>query len=311
VPHAGADRCPARVDHQSLPRGPSEPDALLDFVASTILPYPMGNSSPRFFGWVNSPPAPLGVLAELLAAGVNPSVAGGDHAATYLEHAVLGWMREIVGVPSWSGGILTSGGSVANLIGLTVMRHVRTAGEVRAHGMHSASPALVVYTSTEGHSCIQKAVELLGLGHANLRRVPVTSDWRMDVRALTGQIVNDRAAGLLPACVAATAGTVNTGAIDSLAEIADVCHAENLWFHIDAAYGGPAALVPELSPMYRAMERADSLAVDPQGAVGGAEEQGHRTGAEVDAVREAARTRAHVSAVQVARAMKEASSTDS
>ena len=248
---------------QPLPDGPSEPDALLDDVRSMIFRYPMGNNSPRFFGWVNSPPAPIAVLAELLAAGLNPSVAGGDHAATYLEHAVLQWIRQIVGVPSWSGGILASGGSVANLIGLAVMRHVKTGAEVRVRGLRTAGPAFVVYTSTEGHSCIQKAIELLGIGHANLRRIPVTTDWRMDVQALTRQIGEDRAAGLMPICVAATAGTVNTGAIDPLAEIADVCRGENLWFHVDAAYGGPAALLPQLSALYRGIDSADSLAVDP------------------------------------------------
>jgi aromatic-L-amino-acid/L-tryptophan decarboxylase len=175
----------------------------------------------------------------------------------------LKWIREIVGVPSWSGGILTSGGSVANLIGLAVMRQVKVGSDVRARGLRASGPALVVYTSTEGHSCIQKAIELLGIGHANLRRVPVTTEWRMDVPALVRQIVEDRASGLMPACVAATAGTVNTGAIDSLSEIAEVCKAENLWFHVDAAYGGPAALLPQLSTLYRGLERADSLAVDP------------------------------------------------
>ena len=169
-------------------------------------------------------------------------MAGGDHAATYLEHAVLDWIRQIVGVPSWNGGILTSRGSVANLIGLAVMRQVKTGSEVRARGLRSSGPTLVVYTSTEGHSCIQKAIELLGIGHANLRRVPVTTDWRMDIPALRRQILEDRTSGLMPACVAATAGTVNSGAIDSLAEIGEVCRAENLWFHVDAAYGGPAAL---------------------------------------------------------------------
>ena len=249
--------------HQPLPDAPSSPDELIEYVGSTIFRYPMGNASPRFFAWVNSPPAPIAVLAELLAAGLNPSVAGGDHAATYLEHAVLNWIRQVVGVPSWTGGILTSGGSVANLIGLAVMRHVKTGSEVRARGLRTAGPAFVVYTSTEGHSCIQKAVELLGIGHANLRRVPVTTAWRMDVQALRRQVVEDRAAGLMPVCVAATAGTVNTGAIDSLSEIAEVCKAEDLWFHVDAAYGGPAALLPQLSALYRGIERADSLAIDP------------------------------------------------
>jgi glutamate/tyrosine decarboxylase-like PLP-dependent enzyme len=249
--------------HQPLPHAPSDPDALLDYVGSTVFRFPMGNGSPRFFGWINPPPAPIGALADLLAAGLNPSVAGGDHAATYVEHAVLGWMREIVGFPATSGGILTSGGSVANLIGLAVMRDVKTGGDVRARGLPSGGSTLVVYTSTEGHSCIQKAIELLGIGHANLRRVAVTADWRMDWRALRQQIADDRAAGLMPACVAATAGTVNAGSIDPLNDIADLCEAERLWLHIDAAYGGPAALLPELAALYRGIERADSVAVDP------------------------------------------------
>lgn len=120
-----------------------------------------------------------------------------------------------------------------------------------------------MYTSTEGHSCIQKAIELLGIGHAHLRRIGVTADWRMDPRSLRQQIADDRAAGLTPACVTATAGTVNTGAIDPLSEIADLCEAENIWYHVDAAYGGPAALLPELAELYSGIERADSLAVDP------------------------------------------------
>ena len=248
---------------QPLPQRSSDPDALLDEVAAKILRYPMGNGSPRFFAWVNSPAAPLGALADLLAAGLNPSVAGGDHAGTYVEHAVLGWIREILGFPAESAAILTSGGSVANLIGLAVMRHVKTGGQVRAAGLAGAGPRLVVYTSTQGHSCIEKDVELLGIGHDNLRRIAVDSDWRMDVSALRGQIAKDRAAGLTPACVAASAGTVNTGAIDPLAEIAALCQAEGLWFHVDAAYGGPAILVAELAEQYRGLEKADSIAMDP------------------------------------------------
>jgi aromatic-L-amino-acid/L-tryptophan decarboxylase len=248
---------------EPLPEHASDADALLDYVRSTVFQYPMGNGSPRFFGWVNSPPAPMGVIGDLLAAGLNPSVAGGDHAATYIEHGVLNWLRALVGLPSTSGGILTSGGSVANLIGLAVMRHAKTGGLVRARGCHNIGPSLVVYTSTEGHSCIQKAVELLGIGNEQLRRVPVTRDWQLDLEALNSQIEQDRAEGLMPACVAATAGTVNTGSIDPLAAIADVCAAQKLWFHVDAAYGGPGVLVPELASLYRGLERADSLAIDP------------------------------------------------
>jgi aromatic-L-amino-acid decarboxylase len=249
--------------HQPVPDLGTDADVLLDYLQSTVLPYPMGNGSPRFFAWVNSPPAPIGAIGDLIAAVLNPSVAGGDHAATYLEHGVLGWMRAMVGFPPGSGAILTSGASVANLIGLAVMRHVRTGGSVRADGLRGSTPALVVYTSQEGHSCIQKAVELLGIGHANLRRVPVTASWQMDVIALQKSIDQDRAAGLTPACVAASAGTVNTGAIDPLNAVADICAAENMWFHVDAAYGGPGILLPTLAPLYDGLVRADSVVIDP------------------------------------------------
>ena len=249
--------------HQPTPDKGTDADELLEYVQSTVLRYPMGNGSPRFFAWGNSPPAPIGALGELIAAVLNPSVAGGDHAATYLEHGVLGWMRAILGFPPDSGAILTSGGSVANLIGLAVMRHVHTGGSVRADGLRGSRPALVVYTSHEGHSCIQKAVELLGIGHAHLRRVPVTASWQMDVSALQKAIDDDRAAGLTPACVAASAGTVNTGAIDPLDAVADICVAERMWFHVDAALGGPGILLPKLTPLYEGLTRADSVAIDP------------------------------------------------
>jgi aromatic-L-amino-acid decarboxylase len=230
-------------------------------VAAKVLRYPMGNSSPRFFAWVNSTAAPLAIIAELLAAGLNPSVAGGDHAATYIEHAVLRWMRSIVGLPEDGGGILTSGGSVANLIGLAVMRHAMTEGRVRAEGI--GNRRLIVYTSAEGHSCIQKAIEILGFGHANLRRIPVDDGFRMNADALRRRIAADKADGLLPVSVAASAGTVNTGSIDPLEEIAAICRQERLWFHVDAAYGGPAALVPAVADLYAGLQQADSVAIDP------------------------------------------------
>jgi glutamate/tyrosine decarboxylase-like PLP-dependent enzyme len=134
---------------------------------------------------------------------------------------------------------------------------------VRADGMGGGQPALVVYTSTEGHSCIQKAIELLGIGHTNLRRIPVDAEWRMDMAALERQVGTDRAAGLTPACVAASAGTVNTGSIDPLAHLSDLCRREKLWLHVDAAYGGPAALVADVAHLYDGLERADSVAIDP------------------------------------------------
>jgi aromatic-L-amino-acid/L-tryptophan decarboxylase len=250
-----------RFLNQPLPETETDPAVLLDAFARDILPYPMGNASPRFFAWVNSPPAPLAVLAELLAAGLNPSVAGGDHAATYVEHAVLNWLKTIMRFPSSSGAVLASGGSVANLIALGVMRHVKTSGTIRGKGFQGQSTPMVVYTSMQGHGCIQKAVEILGFGSDHLRKIPVDSRYSMNVDALKEQIRADRAAGVLPVCVAASAGTVNTGAIDPLDALADLCEAENMWFHVDGAYGGVGILAEP--SLYAGIERADSLAIDP------------------------------------------------
>ena len=222
----------------------------------------MGNASPRFFAWVNSPPAPLGVIAELLAAGLDPSVAGGDHAGTYIEHGVLGWLKAVMQQPASAGAVLTSGGSVATLVGLGAMRHAKSGGADRTHGMR-ADPPMVVYTSTQGHSCIQKAVEILGIGSDYLRRIPVDADFRMDVAALARQIADDRRDGLHSAAVVATAGTVNTGAIDPIDAIADLCAAEDLWLHVDAAYGGVAILAEDTRPLFAGIDRVDSLGIDP------------------------------------------------
>jgi len=249
--------------HQPLPDAGRPAEEVLAAIASNVLPYPMGNASARFFAWVNSPAAPLGILADLLAAGMNASVAGGDHAATYVEHCVLGWLKQLVGYPAESGAILVSGGSMANLVGLAAMRFVQAQGQIRAQGFNGEATPMVVYTSTQGHSCLEKAVELLGIGHDYLRKIAVDAHYRMDVGQLRAAIAADRAAGLRPVCVAASAGTVNTGAIDPLDAIADLCAAERLWFHVDGAYGGVGVLARQTVGQYTGMERADSLAIDP------------------------------------------------
>ncbi len=249
--------------HQPLPQQPGPPESLIERFAQDILPYPMGNNSPRFFAWVNSPAAPLGILAEMMAAGLNPSVAGGDHAATYVEHAVLNWLKQIMGFPADAGGILVSGGSVANLTGLAVMRAVKAVGNVREGGLPDEPAPMVIYASEQGHSSLQKAVELLGFGSRYLRHIPVDEDYRMDTAALRQAIAEDRTAGLRPVAVAASAGTVNTGAIDPLDEIADICQSEDLWFHVDGAYGAVGILAQQTAGLYSGIERADSLALDP------------------------------------------------
>jgi aromatic-L-amino-acid decarboxylase len=250
-----------------LPDGGSAPEAILAVFREAVLPYPMGNGHPRFFGWVNSPPAPLGVLAEFLAAALNPSCAGGDHAAIYLERCVVRWLMELVGFPTeGSMGLLVSGGSTASLTCLAAARHHAAAldgWDVRAEGLQGRRPALVLYMSEEGHSCVRKAAEVLGIGGDAVRVIPTEGDFRMDLDALRAAVTADRAAGRRPFCVAASAGTVSTGAIDPLDRLADFCQAERLWLHADGAYGALGVLDPGLASRYAGLERVHSLALDP------------------------------------------------
>jgi aromatic-L-amino-acid decarboxylase len=243
------------------------PEALLALAGREVLSRPMGNGHPRFFGWVNSPPAPVGILADFLAAALDPSCAGGDHAAIYVERAAVRWLMELVGFPvEGSMGLLVSGGSMASLTCLAAARHRASemnGWDVRARGVRRAPAPLVLYLSEEGHSCMRKTAEVLGLGSDAVRTVPVDADLRMDVAALRAAIAEDRAAGLRPFCVAASAGTVNTGAIDPLEALADLCQGEGLWFHVDGAYGAVGAADPALAVRYAGIERADSLALDP------------------------------------------------
>ena len=245
--------------------GQSADDVLRDF-ARDVAPFPFGNGHPRFFGWVNSPPTPIGIFAEALAAAMNPSVAGGNHAAVHVERQVVGWMKEMVGFPSDAMGLLVSGASVATLTGLAVARHVALAGRgrnVREHGLQSSEGSLVVYKSAEGHGCSQKAVELLGIGSANLRVVDCDADLRISPSALEAAIRADIEAGFIPMAVVASAGTVNTGAIDPIDAIADICQAHGVWLHVDGAYGAPAILTAQYRDELAPIARADSLAVDP------------------------------------------------
>jgi aromatic-L-amino-acid/L-tryptophan decarboxylase len=256
-----------RLLERPLPETGMAPEAILELVRREVLPHPMGNGHPRFFGWVNSPPAPIGVLAEFLAAAMNPSCAGGDHAAIYLERCAVRWLMELVGYPTTTSmGLLVSGGSAATLIALAAARHHAAAvhgWNVRSDGLQGSGPPLVLYVSEEGHSCLRKAAELLGLGEAGVRTVPVDEEFRMDVEALRGAILADRAAGRIPFCAAASAGTVSTGAIDPLDAIADVCAEHGLWFHVDGAYGAFGVLARHRGPRYAGLTRADSLALDP------------------------------------------------
>jgi aromatic-L-amino-acid/L-tryptophan decarboxylase len=238
------------------------PEQVYEQFLQHILPYPMGNTHPRFWGWVIGTGTPLGVLAEMLAATVNPNAGGGDHAAYYVEQQVINWFVDLFGFPPDSSGLLVSGGSMANLVGITVARNTEAEFDVRAEGMQGCKRPMVLYASCESHSSIQKAVELLGLGSSALRKIAVNEQYQMDVEALQRQIAQDRADGLHPFCVIGNAGTVNTGAFDDLERLADICGREDMWFHVDGAFGSMVALSPELQGMVKGMERADSLAFD-------------------------------------------------
>jgi aromatic-L-amino-acid/L-tryptophan decarboxylase len=250
-----------------LPEHGADPGAILDAVAERVLPHPMGNGHPRWFGWVNSPPSPVGAVADLLAAALNPSCAGGDHAAIYLEHCAVRWLMELVGFPTeGSMGLLVSGGSMASLTGLAAARHraaTLDGWDVREEGLQGGRPPLTLYLSEEGHSCLRKAAELLGLGRAATRTVPIDDQLRIDVRALRSAIDADRSAGRRPFCVAASAGAVNTGAIDPLEELADLCDEQGLWLHVDGAYGAFGVLDPVAAPRFAGLGRVHSLALDP------------------------------------------------
>ncbi len=232
-----------------------------------LMPYPMGNIHPRFWMWYMGSSNATGALGDYLAATVGSNLGGGNHAAAEMDKQVVDWCRQMIGLPEGSSGTLTSGGSMANIIALTVARNVmaRTKCDVdiREDGVAAIAKPLRFYTSDQAHSCHQKGVEMLGLGNRALRRIASKPDLTMDVEALEKAIAQDRAAGLTPACVIATAGTVNTGAIDDLEAIHALCKREGLWFHVDGCIGALIAIAPQNRKLVAGIEKADSVALDP------------------------------------------------
>jgi len=227
-----------------------------------VLPYPPGNIHPRFWGWVIGTGTPLAMLSDMLASGMNPQAAGIQEGARYVEERVIAWLAELMGFPTDSSGLLLSGGSMANLVALAVARQAQAGFDVRENGLGDGAPPLVVYTSTEGHSSVRKAVEVMGMGRRNLRQIPVDAEYRMRVDALRQAIAEDRRAGRRPICIVGSGGTVNTGATDDLAALADVARDEQVWFHVDGAFGALLTFAPELKHIVRGLERADSVAFD-------------------------------------------------
>lgn len=245
-----------------LPEDGAGADAAYAELRQHILPYPYGNIHPRHWGWVNGAGTTLGAFAEMMAAAMNPNCWGGEHGASYVEAQVVDWLKTLVGFTPDASGVLLSGGSEANLVGLAVARDARSRGDVAVEGLRGLDADPVVYCSTETHNSVDKAISLLGLGAVGLQRIGVDEAWRVDIEALRSAIEDDLSEGRQPIAVVGNAGTVNTGAIDDLDALADLCADYDLWLHVDGAFGALAALSPALRPLVKGMERADSLAFD-------------------------------------------------
>jgi glutamate/tyrosine decarboxylase-like PLP-dependent enzyme len=253
----------------SGPRDGVGADAAYERFLTQVLPYGLGNWHPRFFGWVQGNGTPLAMLADMLAAGMNPHLGGFNQAPAMIERQVVRWFGEWLGFPEASG-LFVTGGTMANVHALACARITmarRLGRDARRDGAQAwpgepvPSP-FVFYGSSETHGWAHKAAEWLGLGDRAFRAVPVDADYRVRLDALQEMIETDRAAGLLPFCVMGTAGTVNTGATDDLATLAELCAREQLWFHVDGAFGALAALSPLVRDQVVGMDRADSVAFD-------------------------------------------------
>ena len=245
---------------------PTKPEPLAEVyreVAETVMAYPMGNIHPRFWAWYMGSSNFTGAIGDFLAAIQGSNLGGGSHAAALMDRQVVDWLKTMVGFPRSASGTLVSGGSMANIVGLAVARNVKAGVDVRELGVAAIEKSLCFYGSDQIHSCHRKAMEVLGLGNQALRRIPTDSALRMDVDALRAAIAKDRADGLAPCCVIATAGSVNTGAIDDLPALAALASEEDLWLHVDGCIGALIAIAPRNAYRVAGIEKADSLALDP------------------------------------------------
>jgi aromatic-L-amino-acid decarboxylase len=248
--------------HEKLPHQPCDLGEVYREFTDFIVPYATGNVHPGFMGWVHGGGTAVGMLAEMLAAGLNANLGGRDHIPVEVERQVVEWMGSIFGFPSAASGIFVTGTSMANLMAVLVARTAALGQSVRRRGLGDEGAFLTAYTSTAAHGCIAKAMDLAGFGSDALRCIEADRSHRIDVAALRTRIASDRKAGLKPFLVVGSAGTVDIGAIDDLRALSTLCREEGLWFHVDGAYGALGILSPLLAPRLAGLENADSIALD-------------------------------------------------
>lgn len=247
---------------EPLPRGGGDLSAVHEIFMKRILPYAVGNTHPAFMGWVHGGGTPVGMLAEMVAAGLNANLGGRDQIPVEVERQVIQWVRELFDFPETASGVFVTGTSMGNMIGVLVARTAVLGTRVRRKGIAAGPGRLVAYASAGAHGCIAQAMDLCGLGTEALRIIPMDDGHRMDTTALEAAIAADRSAGYTPFFIAGTAGTVDIGAVDDLASIADIAAGEGLWFHVDGAYGALGMLAADIAPRLDGIQRADSIAFD-------------------------------------------------
>jgi aromatic-L-amino-acid decarboxylase len=245
-----------------LPRDPCDLGKVYREFTDFIVPYATGNVHPGFMGWVHGGGTAVGMLAEMLAAGLNANLGGRDHIPIEVERQIVEWTRSMFGFPAGASGLFVTGTSMANLMAVLVARTAALGQTVRQHGLSDDGALLTAYTSTAAHGCISRAMDIAGFGSDALRCIGVDGRHRIDVAALRARIALDRAAGLKPFLVVGSAGTVDIGAIDDLQALRALCREEKLWFHVDGAYGALGILSPALAPHLAGIEHADSIALD-------------------------------------------------
>lgn len=248
--------------HEALPMGPTDLAQVHQAFMQDILPFGVGNAHPGFVGWVHGGGTAVGMLAEMLAAGLNANLGGRDQIPVEVERQVTRWVCELFGFPLTASGLFVTGTSVANLIGILVARTAVLGAGVRAKGIAASRKRLIAYTSAGAHGCIAQAMDLSGLGSDALRIIPMNDRFQLNIEALERAIAADRRIGYTPFLIAGTAGSVDVGAIDDLAGLAHIARREGIWLHIDGAYGALAMLAPEIAPRLAGIEHADSIAFD-------------------------------------------------